>query len=122
MPPPSTACPDLIELTDIRGDLQMHTTASDGKNSIEEMALAAKELGYEYIALTDHSKAVTVANGLDEKRTLEQIKKIHAANAKNLGIRILASSEVDVLKNGSWIWTMKCSRNWMSCWFPSIPT
>jgi DNA polymerase (family X) len=92
--------PDLIELKDIRGDMQMHTTASDGKNSIEEMALAAKELGYEYISLTDHSKAVTVANGLDEKRTLEQIRKIHAANAKNLGIRILASSEVDVLKNG----------------------
>jgi DNA polymerase (family 10) len=84
----------------MRGDLQMHTTASDGRNSIEEMALAAKELGYEYISLTDHSKAVTVANGLDEKRTLEQIKKIQAANAKHLGIRILASSEVDVLKNG----------------------
>jgi len=84
----------------VRGDLQMHTTASDGKNSIEEMALAAKDLGYEYISLTDHSKAVTVANGLDEKRTLEQIKKIQAANAKRLGIRVLASSEVDVLKNG----------------------
>jgi DNA polymerase (family X) len=92
--------PRLVELADIRGDMQMHTTASDGKNSIEDMALAAKALGYEYISLTDHSKAVTVANGLDEKRTLEQIKKIHAANAKNLGIRILASSEVDVLKNG----------------------
>src|ERR1700688_870843 len=92
--------PHLIELSDIRGDLQMHTTASDGKNSIEEMAMAAKDLGYEYISLTDHSKAVTVANGLDEKRTLEQIKKIQAANAKQLGIRILASSEVDVLKNG----------------------
>jgi DNA polymerase (family 10) len=92
--------PHLVELADMRGDLQMHTTASDGRNSIEEMALAAKELGYEYISLTDHSKAVTVANGLDEKRTLEQIKKIHAVNAKNLGIRILASSEVDVLKNG----------------------
>ena len=92
--------PHLIERKDIRGDLQMHTTASDGKNSIEEMALAAKELGYQYIALTDHSKAVTVANGLDEKRTLEQIRKIHAANAKDLGIRILASSEVDVLKDG----------------------
>ncbi len=92
--------PRLIELDDMRGALQMHTTASDGKNSIEEMALAAKELGYEYISLTDHSKAVTVANGLDEKRTLEQIKKIHAANAKGLGIRVLASSEVDVLKTG----------------------
>jgi DNA polymerase (family 10) len=92
--------PELVELKDIRGDLQMHTTASDGKNSIEEMALAAKRLGYEYISLTDHSKAVTVANGLDEKRTLEQIKKIRAVNAKGLGIRVLASSEVDVLKDG----------------------
>lgn len=92
--------PDLIELKDIRGDMQMHTTASDGKNSIEEMALAAKKLGYAYISLTDHSKAVTVANGLDEKRTLEQIKRIHAADAAGLGIRVLASSEVDVLKNG----------------------
>jgi DNA polymerase (family 10) len=92
--------PDLIESKDIRGDMQMHTTASDGKNSIEEMALAAKKLGYEYISLTDHSKAVTVANGLDEKRTLEQIKKIRAANAAGLGIRVLAGSEVDVLKNG----------------------
>jgi DNA polymerase (family 10) len=92
--------PHLIELRDILGDMQMHTTASDGKNSIEEMALAAKDLGYKYISLTDHSKAVTVANGLDEKRTLEQIKKIQAANAKELGIRVLASSEVDVLKNG----------------------
>ncbi len=92
--------PKLVELANICGDLQMHTTASDGRNSIEEMALAAKALGYQYIALTDHSKAVTVANGLDEKRTLEQIKKIQAANAKNLGIRILASSEVDILKSG----------------------
>jgi DNA polymerase (family 10) len=92
--------PNLVELADMRGDLQMHSTASDGKNSIEEMALAARELGYEYIALTDHSKAVTVANGLDEKRTLDQIKKIHAANAKSLGIRVLASSEVDILKTG----------------------
>ena len=92
--------PHLIELADIRGDLQMHTTASDGKNSIEEMALAAKKLGYEYISLTDHSKAVTVANGLDEKRTLEQIGKIRAANETDLGIRILTSSEVDVLKTG----------------------
>jgi DNA polymerase (family 10) len=92
--------PHLIELGDMLGDLQMHTTASDGKNSIEEMALAGKALGYEYISLTDHSKAVTVANGLDEKRTLEQIKKIQAANAKSLGIRVLASSEVDILKTG----------------------
>ncbi|HEV2342345.1 MAG TPA: DNA polymerase/3'-5' exonuclease PolX [Candidatus Acidoferrales bacterium] len=93
--------PKLITLDDIRGDLQMHTTASDGRNSIEEMAEAARELGYEYIALTDHSKAVTVANGLDEKRTLEQIKKIRAAEKRVGGIHLLASSEVDILKDGS---------------------
>ncbi len=92
--------PTLIELSDMRGDLQMHSTASDGRNSIEEMAAAARALGYEYIAMTDHSKAVTVANGLDEERTLEQIRKIQAANAQGPGIRILAGSEVDILKNG----------------------
>ena len=92
--------PHLITAKDIRGDLQMHTTASDGKNSIEEMGAAARALGHQYIALTDHSKAVTVANGMDEKRTLEQIKKIHAANARGLGIRLLAGIEVDILKDG----------------------
>jgi DNA polymerase (family X) len=91
--------PKLVELADIRGDAQMHTTASDGRNSIEEMGQAARELGYDYIVLTDHSKAVTVANGLDEKRTLEQIKKIRAAKVP--GIRLLAGSEVDIRKGGS---------------------
>jgi DNA polymerase (family X) len=80
--------------------LQMHTTASDGRNTIEEMGEAAKNLGYEYIALTDHSKAVTVANGMDEKRTLEQIKKIRAAQERVPGIRLLAGIEVDILKSG----------------------
>jgi DNA polymerase (family 10) len=91
--------PKLVALADIRGDAQMHTTASDGRNSIEEMGQAARELDYDYIVLTDHSKAVTVANGLDEKRTLEQIKKIRAAKVP--GIRLLAGSEVDIKKDGS---------------------
>jgi DNA polymerase (family X) len=97
----SKKMPRLIKLQDIRGDLQMHTTASDGRNSIEEMGEAAKALGYEYIALTDHSKAVTVANGMDEKRTLAQIKKIRAAQERVPGIRLLAGIEVDILKNGT---------------------
>lgn len=97
----SRTLPKLVRLEDIRGDLQMHTTATDGKNSIEEMATAAKGLGYEYIALTDHSKAVTVANGMDEKRTLEQIRKIREAQKRVPGIRILAGIEVDILKDGS---------------------
>src|SRR5690242_18262014 len=92
--------PKLIELADIKGDLQMHSTASDGKNSIEEMAEAARKLGHEYIAITDHSKAVTVANGLDEKRMAEHIKKIHSLSEKELGIRVLAGAEVDILKEG----------------------
>lgn len=92
--------PTLLKLADIRGDLQMHTTASDGRNSIEEMGEAASKLGYEYIALTDHSKAVTVANGMDEKRTLEQIKKIRAAQKNVKGIRLLAGIECDILKDG----------------------
>jgi DNA polymerase (family 10) len=93
--------PKLITQKDIKGDLQMHTTASDGKNSIEEMAEAARLLGHEYIAITDHSKAVTVANGLDEKRMAEHIKTLRAANDKKPGIRILAGAEVDILKNGT---------------------
>ena len=93
--------PHLVTLKDMKGDLQMHSTASDGKNSIEEMAEAARELGHEYIAITDHSKAVTVANGLDEKRMAAHIKKIHAADEKGLGIRVLAGAEVDILKDGS---------------------
>lgn len=93
--------PKLVKLEDIRGDLQMHTTASDGHNSIEEMGEAARALGYEYIALTDHSQAVTVANGMDEKRTLEQIKKIKAAQTRVHGIRLLAGIEVDIKKDGS---------------------
>jgi DNA polymerase (family 10) len=92
--------PKLIELRDVKGDLQMHSTASDGKNSIEEMAEAARALGHEYIAITDHSKAVTVANGLDEKRMEAHIKKLRAADERGLGIRVLAGSEVDILKNG----------------------
>jgi len=92
--------PHLIELKDIRGDLHMHTVASDGRNTIEEMAAAAKDRGYEYIALTDHSKAVTVANGLDEKRATKQIAKIHAAQKKISGIRLLTGMEVDILKDG----------------------
>ena len=92
--------PHLVALKDIKGDLQMHSTASDGKNSIEEMAEAARKLGHEYIAITDHSKAVTVANGLDEKRAVAHIKKIHSLSEEDLGIRVLAGAEVDILKDG----------------------
>jgi DNA polymerase (family 10) len=93
--------PQLIERKDIKGDLQMHTKASDGKNTIEEMAAAAKALGHEYIAITDHSKAVSVANGLNEKRVVAHIKDLRAADGEKLGIRVLVGSEVDILKDGA---------------------
>jgi DNA polymerase (family X) len=93
--------PHLLTREDVQGDLQMHTTASDGRNSIEEMALAAKALGHTYIAVTDHSKAVTVANGLDEKRMAQHASNLRAADKKGLGIRVFVGSEVDILKDGS---------------------
>ncbi len=92
--------PRLVELADMRGDLQMHTTASDGHASIEEMAEAAKQLGYRYILITDHSKSVTIANGLDEKRAVEHIQRIKAAHKKVKDIEIWAGSEVDILGEG----------------------
>ncbi len=93
--------PKLVELGDIRGDLHMHTRYSDGKNGIEEMAKAAKELGYDYIAITDHSQRLTVAKGLDEKRALEEIEQIRQIDEKIDGITILAGMEVDILEDGS---------------------
>lgn len=93
--------PNLVERGDIRGDLQMHTTASDGSASVEGMAAAAKKLGYRYILITDHSKAVTIANGLDEKRAVENIQRIHAARKNVKGIEIWAGAEVDIMGDGS---------------------
>jgi len=92
--------PTLVELKDIRGDLQMHTKATDGKATIDEMAHAAKALGYEYIAITDHSKRVTMALGLDPKRLREQWAEIDAWNAKSRGFTILKSVEMDILESG----------------------
>ncbi len=93
--------PKLIELGDIRGDLQMHTSATDGKNTIAEMAQKAKEMGYAYIAITDHSKAVRVAGGLDEKRLAKHLQEVEKAGGKIPGIRILKGVEVDILADGS---------------------
>jgi DNA polymerase (family 10) len=92
--------PALVDLSDIRGDLHVHTRASDGKNTLEEMVDAAKALGYEYVAISDHSKHATIAHGLDAARLSEQIDAIDALNATNPGIRILKSCEVDILPDG----------------------
>jgi DNA polymerase (family X) len=97
----SHALPKLVEQADIRGDLHMHTTATDGRATLEEMAEAARALGYEYIAITDHSKAIAMAFGLDEQRVVEFAATVRKLNATgNLGIRILAGLECDIMKDG----------------------
>jgi DNA polymerase (family X) len=88
---------DLITLDAIKGDLHMHTTWSDGYNSIEEMATTAKTYGYEYIAICDHSRSLSIAGGLSEERLRAQQKEIRELNKKNLGIKILAGVELDIL-------------------------
>lgn len=94
------ALPDLLELGDIRGDLQMHSTWSDGKNSIEEMMQACLARGYEYFALTDHSKALAMTGGLDAKRLQEQWREIEEIETRYPQIRLLRSLEVDILAEG----------------------
>ena len=93
--------PTLIELSDYRGDLHTHTTASDGTASIEEMAEAAKALGYAFLAITDHSKSQIQAHGLDAKRLLKHVEAIRAANDRVKGIELLAGTECDILSDGS---------------------
>jgi len=91
----------LIELADIRGDLHMHTTWSDGAQSLEEMVNKARDKGYEYIAITDHSKFLQVANGLNEERLLRQQEDIRVLNEKYNDIHIFSGIEMDILPDGS---------------------
>ncbi|MGC8624746.1 MAG: PHP domain-containing protein [Phycisphaerae bacterium] len=91
----------VLQISDIRGDLHSHTTASDGQCSIDDMIAEAKRRGYEYFAITDHSKSQVQANGLRVDRLMEHIKAIHAAAAKVKGLTVLAGSEVDILADGS---------------------
>lgn len=92
--------PKLVSLEDIKGDLHTHSTASDGHDSIEAMAKAAQALGYGYVAVSDHSRKVIIAHGLDTKRLAQQIDEIDRLNEKLQGIRVLKSSEVDILEDG----------------------
>jgi DNA polymerase (family 10) len=92
--------PHLIEVDDIRGVFHNHTTASDGNATLEEMALAAKKLGFEYLGIADHSQSLTIANGLTPKRVREQHEQIDELNAKLKGIRLLKGIECDILADG----------------------
>lgn len=93
--------PHLVTLKDIRGDLHAHTNATDGTSTLEEMASAAQEAGYEYLAITDHSKRVTIAKGLDAKRLEKQLAEIEAVNNNLRKFKVLKSVEVDILDDGS---------------------
>jgi DNA polymerase (family X) len=93
--------PNLITVVDLRGEVHMHTVETDGKCTIDEMAAAAKERGYQYIAITDHSKNLAFANGLDDKRAEQHIARIRTANEQTEGITIMAGIEVDILADGA---------------------
>jgi DNA polymerase (family X) len=98
--PARARLPRLIELDDIRGDLHCHTVASDGHNTIEQMALAARERGYEYLAITDHSATHGFGNDVSADELRRQIERVRRADATLEGIRVLAGSEVNVLPDG----------------------
>jgi len=93
--------PKLIAVADIRGDLHCHTNATDGRHTLKQMAEAAADRGYEYMSISDHSRHVTVANGLDRKRLLEQIKAIDKLNEKLKDFTVLKSIELDILEDGT---------------------
>ena len=93
--------PRLVTLADLRGDLHMHTTATDGRDDLETMAAAAQTRGHEYIAITDHSKAMAMSNGLDERRVLEHAARVRALNGRYEGLTLLAGVECDILADGT---------------------
>jgi DNA polymerase (family 10) len=97
----ATGLPELIELGDLRGDLQMHTRWSDGERTIEDMARAARARGYEYILITDHSQSLGVTNGLSPERLKKQRAEIDKVNAMGLGVRVLHGSEVEIKADGT---------------------
>ena len=92
--------PHLVDLGDIKGDLHVHSKSSDGFLKLEEIASTCKDMGYEYVIITDHSKTLRIARGLSEKDLTLNVKKIRKLNKKLKGIRLLAGSEVDILKDG----------------------
>ncbi len=94
------ALPKLVEVKDIRGDLHVHTSRSDGSHTPEELASAAEDRGYEYIAITDHTKGLGVARGLNEERVMEQKKQIDSLNKKLRGFKLLMGLEVDIRSDG----------------------
>jgi len=93
--------PKLLELGDIRGDLHVHTRRSDGSHTLDELIKAARQRGYEYIAITDHTKGLGVARGLNEEKIIEEVREIGAINKRLKGFRLLTGAEVDIRSDGT---------------------
>jgi DNA polymerase (family 10) len=96
----SGGLPTLVTQEDLAGDLHMHTTETDGRDDLETMAAAARALGHQYIAITEHSQALAMANGLDERRALEHAARVRAMNGRFEGLTLLAGIECDILADG----------------------
>ncbi len=96
----SRTLPKLVELKHIHGDLHMHTRESDGRATLEEMAAAAQAMGYEYVAITDHSKALAMANGMDEKRAIAFAHQVREMDQSGLGLRVFSGVECDIRRDG----------------------
>jgi DNA polymerase (family 10) len=93
--------PALVELAQVRGDLHLHTIESDGRGTLEEMAAAARALGYEYIAVTDHSKSLAMANGLDERRAVDFARRVREFNGGGAGVHVFSGLECDIRRDGA---------------------
>ncbi|MFO7875411.1 MAG: DNA polymerase/3'-5' exonuclease PolX [Desulfovermiculus sp.] len=93
--------PELIQKKDLYGDLHVHTKASDGRNTLQELVQAARDMGYEYLGITDHTRNLSMVGGLDEHRLMEQMEEIDSVNTDHSGITLLKGAEVDILKDGS---------------------
>jgi len=114
--------PKLVELKDIKGDLHSHTKATDGDNTLEEMAAAAIKLGYEYIANTDHTKSLYVTKGMNDRQFEEHFRKIDKFNDSQDDIRVLKGAEIEILKDGSLDLADSTLKRWSALLRPCTPT
>jgi DNA polymerase (family 10) len=97
----SRSLPHLVARSDLRGDLHLHTTETDGRDDLETMVIAARSEGHEYVAITDHSQSLAMANGLDERRATAHAARVRQMDARGLGVRVLAGIECDIRPDGS---------------------
>ena len=114
--------PELLELSDLKGCFHNHTTASDGRNTLEEMAGEADRRGWEYLGISDHSKASFQANGLDEERLARQVEAIHELNQSGrFRVHLFAGVRSAFCPGVNWILRMRCWIPWITWWHRCMP-